>query len=109
MRSTLFNLVQAIKRYLEPRPSFDHRLVPRHTFPILQGQRHVAAREVVPAIAGHLGHRRRRLDQVTGLLSKIYDDLIAGLDAEPCVIERDQMTAELLEAPAKLRNRMGRK
>lgn len=28
---------------------------------------------------------------------------MAGLTAEPCLIERDQMTAELLEAPPKLR------
>ncbi|CAB3876466.1 hypothetical protein [Achromobacter ruhlandii] len=40
-------------------------------------------------------------------MSKIHNDLMTGLTAEPCVIERDQMTAELLEAPAKLRNRMG--
>lgn len=42
-------------------------------------------------------------------MGKICDDLVAGLAAESCVLERDQMTAELLEAPAKLRNRRGPK
>lgn len=55
-----------------------------------------------------------RLHQVSGdlkrpasLMGEIYDDLMAGLAAEPCVIERDQMTAELLEEPRKLRKGMG--
>ncbi|WZB75170.1 hypothetical protein WJ972_00520 [Achromobacter insuavis] len=39
-------------------------------------------------------------------MGKICDDLTAGLAAEPCVIERDQMTAELLEEPRKLRKGM---
>ncbi len=54
-----------------------------------------------------------RMHQVSGdlkrpasLMGQIYDDLMEGLAAEPCVIERDQMTAELLEAPAKLRKGM---
>ncbi|MFY3132374.1 hypothetical protein ACOTF1_15200 [Achromobacter ruhlandii] len=54
-----------------------------------------------------------RLHQVSGdlkrppsLMGEIYDDLMAGLADEPCVIERDQMTAELLEAPRKLRKGM---
>ncbi|MFY2645677.1 hypothetical protein [Achromobacter insuavis] len=55
-----------------------------------------------------------RLHQVSGdlkrpasLMGEIYDDLMAGLAEEPCVIERDQMTAELLEEPRKLRKGMG--
>ena len=55
-----------------------------------------------------------RLHQVSGdrkrpasLMGEIYDDLLAGLAVEPCVIERDQMTAELLEEPRKLRKGMG--
>ncbi|WZB76913.1 hypothetical protein WJ972_16820 [Achromobacter insuavis] len=55
-----------------------------------------------------------RLHQVSGdlkrpasLMGEIYDDLMAGLAAEPCVLERDQMTAELLEEPRKLRKGMG--
>lgn len=55
-----------------------------------------------------------RLHQVSGdlkrpasLMGEIYDDLLAGLAIEPCVIERDQMTAELLEEPRKLRKGMG--
>lgn len=36
----------------------------------------------------------------------IYDDLLAALAKEPCVLERDQMTAELLESPRKLRKGM---
>ncbi|PND31537.1 hypothetical protein C1I89_22110 [Achromobacter pulmonis] len=54
-----------------------------------------------------------RLHQVSGdlkrpasLMGEIYDDLMEGLAAEPCVIERDQMTAELLEQPRKLRKGM---
>lgn len=54
-----------------------------------------------------------RLHQVSGdlkrpasLMGQIYDDLLAGLAVEPCVIERDQMTAELLEEPRKLRKGM---
>ncbi|WP_275253645.1 hypothetical protein [Achromobacter xylosoxidans] len=39
-------------------------------------------------------------------MGKICDDLVAGLAAESCVIERDQMTPELLEEPCKLRKGM---
>lgn len=55
-----------------------------------------------------------RLHQVSGdlkrpasLVGEIYDDLMAALAVEPCVVERDQMTAELLEEPRKLRKGMG--
>lgn len=54
-----------------------------------------------------------RLHQVSGdlrrpasLMGEIYDDLMAGLADEPCVIERDRDTAELLEEPRKLRKGM---
>lgn len=54
-----------------------------------------------------------RLHQVSGdlkrppsLMGEIYDDLLSGLAVEPCVVERDQMTAELLEEPRKLRKGM---
>lgn len=54
-----------------------------------------------------------RLHQVSGdlkrpasLMGEIYDDLMDGLAKEPCVQERDQMTAELLEQPRKLRKGM---
>ncbi len=36
-------------------------------------------------------------------MGKIHDDPMAGLADEPCVIERDQMTAELLEGSRQLR------
>lgn len=39
-------------------------------------------------------------------MGEIYDDLLSGLAVEPCVVERDQMTAELLEEPRKLRKGM---
>ncbi len=55
-----------------------------------------------------------RLHQVSGdlkrpasLMGEIYDDLMAGLAVEPCVLERDQDVAELLEDPRKLRKGMG--
>ncbi|MFY1894732.1 hypothetical protein ACOTCN_12165 [Achromobacter xylosoxidans] len=47
-----------------------------------------------------------RIGEVTGLRGKIHDDLMAGLTAEPCVIERDQDVATLLEEPRKLRKGM---
>ena len=54
-----------------------------------------------------------RLHQVSGdlkrpasLMGEIYGDLMDGLAKEPCVVERDQMTAELLESPRKLRKGM---
>ncbi|WP_025138066.1 hypothetical protein [Achromobacter sp. DH1f] len=46
------------------------------------------------------------LKRPAGLMGDIYDELLAGLATEPCVVEMDQMTAELLEAPAKLRKGM---
>lgn len=46
------------------------------------------------------------IGQVTGLLGKIHNDLMAGLADEPCVIKRDQLRAELLEEPRKLRKGM---
>ncbi|CAB3924047.1 hypothetical protein LMG26846_05866 [Achromobacter insuavis] len=39
-------------------------------------------------------------------MDRIYDDLMAGLAEEPCVIERDQDVAKLLEEPRKLRKGM---
>ncbi|MGB3819318.1 hypothetical protein [Achromobacter pulmonis] len=55
-----------------------------------------------------------RLHQVSGdlkrpasLMGEIYDDLMAGLADEPCVIERDQDVGALLEDPRKLRKGMG--
>ncbi|HEY9269626.1 MULTISPECIES: hypothetical protein [Achromobacter] len=36
----------------------------------------------------------------------IYDDLLAGPAVEPCVLEKGQMTMELLESPRKLRKGM---
>lgn len=46
------------------------------------------------------------LQRPGGITGGIYDDLLAGLADEPCVLERDQMTAELLEPPRKLRKGM---
>ena len=46
------------------------------------------------------------LKRPPGLMGDIYDELLAGLAVEPCVLERDQMTAELLEAPHRLRKGM---
>lgn len=57
---TKLRLETALKR----RPRLDDGSVPRRTLAILHRERHVAAREVVPAIAGHLEHRRARLGQV---------------------------------------------
>lgn len=55
-----------------------------------------------------------RLHQVSGdlkrpasLVGEIYDDLMAALAVEPCVVERDRDVAELLEDPRKLRKGMG--
>ncbi len=54
-----------------------------------------------------------RLHQVSGdlkrpasIIGDIYDDLMAALAVEPCVVERNQITAELLEEPRKLRKGM---
>ncbi|ALX82750.1 hypothetical protein APT56_05955 [Achromobacter denitrificans] len=46
------------------------------------------------------------LKRSASLMGEIYDDLMAGLADEPCVIERDQDVAELLEDPRKLRKGM---
>lgn len=46
------------------------------------------------------------LKRPAGQAGELYDELLAGLAVEPCVVEMDQMTAELLEAPAKLRKGM---
>ncbi len=55
-----------------------------------------------------------RLNQVSGdlkrpasIVGEIYDDLMAALAVEPCVVEFKQTTAELLEDPRKLRKGMG--
>ena len=55
-----------------------------------------------------------RLHQVSGdlkrpasLMGEIYDDLMAGLAEEPCVIEGVQDVAALLEDPRQLRKGMG--
>jgi hypothetical protein len=54
-----------------------------------------------------------RLDQVScdlrrpsGLMGDIYDELMRQIAAEPCVLERKEWTAEILEAPYKLRKGM---
>lgn len=39
-------------------------------------------------------------------MGKIHDDLMAGLADEPCVVERDQDVAQMLEEPRKLRKGM---
>ncbi|MNX70687.1 hypothetical protein D3C86_1019580 [compost metagenome] len=46
------------------------------------------------------------LKRPAGLMGDIYDELLARLAAEPCVIERDQDTREMMEAPDKLRKGM---
>lgn len=46
------------------------------------------------------------LQRPAGLTGGIYDDLMAALAVEPCVLERDQMVSELLDAPAKPRKGM---
>ncbi|WP_429941854.1 hypothetical protein [Achromobacter xylosoxidans] len=55
-----------------------------------------------------------RLNQVSGdltrpasIVGEIYDDLMAALAVEPCVVDFKQTTAELLEDPRKLRKGMG--
>ncbi|MGE6916764.1 hypothetical protein [Achromobacter kerstersii] len=42
----------------------------------------------------------------TGLMGDIYDELRERLAVEPCVLERDLETQELMEAPDKLRKGM---
>lgn len=46
------------------------------------------------------------LKRPAGLTGDIYDDLLADLAKEPCVLERDEMTTELMESPRKLRKGM---
>ncbi|MFF7398909.1 hypothetical protein ACFZAI_20825 [Achromobacter sp. NPDC008082] len=41
-----------------------------------------------------------------GLMGDIYDELRERLAVEPCVLERDQDTQKLMEAPHKLRKGM---
>ncbi|WMD23695.1 hypothetical protein RAS12_09980 [Achromobacter seleniivolatilans] len=41
-----------------------------------------------------------------GITGELYDDFMKGLRLEPCVLERDDMTAALMESPAKLRKGM---
>lgn len=40
-------------------------------------------------------------------MDRIYDDLMEGLAAEPCVVDFKQTTADMLEDPRKLRKSMG--
>jgi len=46
------------------------------------------------------------LKRPAGLMGDIYDELLADLVLEPCILERDQMTAELLETAAGQRKGM---
>ena len=46
------------------------------------------------------------LKRPAGLMGDIYDELLAGLASEPCVLERDQDVQDLMEAPHKLRKGM---
>lgn len=39
-------------------------------------------------------------------MGQVYDDSMADLAVEPCVIERDEMAEALMETPAKLRKGM---
>ncbi|MFY3138030.1 hypothetical protein ACOTFF_15675 [Achromobacter xylosoxidans] len=55
-----------------------------------------------------------RLHQVSGdlkrpasIVGEIYDDLMAALAVEPCVVEFKRTTAELLEEPRNLRKGTG--
>lgn len=47
------------------------------------------------------------LKRPAGLMGDIYEELLAGLALEPCILERDQDVQELMEAPHKLRKGMG--
>lgn len=49
------------------------------------------------------GQESFELRRPAGLTGDIYDDLLAGLVKEPCVLERHQMTSELLGSPRLLR------
>ncbi|MGE8449113.1 MAG: hypothetical protein ACN6OP_00535 [Pseudomonadales bacterium] len=46
------------------------------------------------------------LQRPTGILGTVFDDWIKQIHAEPCVIERDQVTRELLDMPGKPRKGM---
>lgn len=46
------------------------------------------------------------LKRPAGLMGGIYDELQERLAVEPCVVERDQDTQDLMEAPNKLRKGM---
>ncbi|WP_454703481.1 hypothetical protein [Achromobacter pestifer] len=41
-----------------------------------------------------------------GITGDLFDEFMAGLRIEPCVIERDQDVQEMMEAPDKLRKGM---
>ncbi|APX75666.1 hypothetical protein QEP16_08490 [Achromobacter insolitus] len=43
------------------------------------------------------------LKRPAGLMGDIYDELLANLAMEPCVCERDQATAQLMDSPPKPR------
>ncbi|AZS82709.1 hypothetical protein ELS24_20720 [Achromobacter spanius] len=42
-----------------------------------------------------------------GITGDLYDEFMAALRQEPCVIERDQDVQEMMETPDKLRKGMG--
>lgn len=46
------------------------------------------------------------LKRPDGQAGELYDELLASVVAEPCVIERDQDVQALMEAPHKLRKGM---
>lgn len=41
-----------------------------------------------------------------GISGELYDEFMKGLREEPCVLEREDMAASLMEAPDKLRKGM---
>ncbi|MCF7767308.1 hypothetical protein [Achromobacter pulmonis] len=47
------------------------------------------------------------LKRPVGITGVVYDQAVEDLPQEPCVQEQEQMTAELLEDPRKLRKGMG--
>lgn len=49
----------------------------------------------------------RRLAHRAGGCDTVFDDWIKQIHAEPCVIERDQVTRELLDVPGRPRKGMG--
>ncbi|MFY3630786.1 hypothetical protein ACOTFH_29480 [Achromobacter xylosoxidans] len=48
-----------------------------------------------------------KLKRPVGITGVVYDQAVEDLPQEPCVQEQEQMTAELLEDPHKLRKGMG--